>query len=218
MICSGFKTALPLILTAIWLAGADENAAAVTIRRTYRSYAVSARTISGLQEALNRRGLYIKETGKRHAAASLISFTPLLQSAQKNGRCRIVRADLNIDVTLTFPQWKQRKTTPDSAVARFWDRLLHDMKQHEEGHIGIARRFGAQMEQELRALPSQADCRRLQAESDAVLSRLAQKNNTEQIKFDYIAGKNFKKHWQSLLQETGRDKMAADSGKLRRRP
>lgn len=211
-----FLTLLGLIIAL--LGTPSGPAAAMTVRLSYHYYTISARTIDGLQSALNRYGPYIAETGRHHAAAAIISFQPIIKLAPISAYCRVIQADISIKAQLYLPQWQQRPDNKDSAVTLFWDMLLRDIKRHEEKHITIARHYGNAMERELRNLPYRRHCRQLQQETETVLQRLEQKNNSAQARFDYIEGKNFKQRLNRLVHKAGqKHKMPADT-KLRSHP
>ncbi|KAA6204797.1 MAG: DUF922 domain-containing protein [Candidatus Tokpelaia sp.] len=210
---------LTLLGLTIALSGALEGAAAaITVRLSYHYYTISAQTIDGLQSALNRYGPYIAETGRHHAAAAIISFQHTVKLAPAGAYCRVMQADISIKAQLYLPQWQQRQDSKDSAVTLFWDMLLRDIKRHEENHIIIARHYGNAMEQELRNLPYRRHCRQLQQETETVLQRLEQKNDSAQMRFDYIEGRSFKQRLNSLVHKAGQKHKMPAGTKLRSHP
>lgn len=170
-----------------------------SVSKTYNYFSIGGSTLEEIENELTKRGPQVKSTGKRHPGATQMEFTTQLTYAEKNGRCRIADAKVNMSAKVTLPRWKPRAKA-DGDVRLIWDTLASDIKRHEESHIVIARNHARELEQSLKAIGRQKSCAAAAAKAQAVQSQVLARHDAAQNRFDKIEGMNFEKRILALLQ------------------
>jgi predicted secreted Zn-dependent protease len=181
-----------LVLTLLPAQGA-------TVSKTYNYFSIGGSTLEEIENELTLRGPQVKSTGKRHPGATQMEFTSRLTYAEKNGRCWIADAKVNMRAKVTLPRWKPRAKT-DGDVRLIWETLASDIKRHEESHIVIARNYARELEQSLKAIRRQKTCAAVAAKAQAVQTSVLARHDAAQDRFDKIEGMNFEKRILGLLQ------------------
>ncbi len=145
-------------------------------------YQVSGTTEKTIERQLSLRGPHIPGKGRALAAAR-IAIEQRVQVAEAPGWCRVADAQINIRADVTLPQWKQRASA-SSELRRKWDNFAAYAKAHEEVHIRIAEKFGAELERKLESIPAQSDCKSVSKIVSIVSKDVVGQMNKAQDKFD----------------------------------
>ena len=87
----------------------------------------------------------------------------------KNRLCSISRVEVFVDVTFTLP----RIEDSPAVVREVWGRWYPQLVRHENGHRDNAMAIARRIEDGIRALPAQPDCRRLEQRANALGNRLS---------------------------------------------
>lgn len=86
----------------------------------------------------------------------------------ENRRCSIDRVEVLVDITMTLP----RLEDSPAAVREVWERWYPNLVRHENGHRDNALAVARRIEDGIRALPAQSDCRTLEERANALGKRL----------------------------------------------
>lgn len=172
---------------------------AASVAKTYSYFSIGGSTLDAIQKELDRRGPHVKSTGHRHPGATQMEFVSRVGYQQTTRGCVIASASVTVKAKIILPQWR-RPRAADQDVRLIWDTLSSDIKRHEESHVVIAKNHARTIEQALKALPRQADCKTLQAGAGEVTQKLLAKHDAAQAEFDRIEGANFERRLVRLLQ------------------
>lgn len=187
------------ICAAAFLASTVLPAQSATVSKTYSYFSIGGSTLEEIQNELAERGPQLKSTGQRHPGATQMEFTSRLTYAEKDGRCRIADAKVNMRAKVMLPRWKPRSKA-DGDVRLIWETLSSDIKRHEESHIVIAKNYARELEQSLKAIGRQKSCAAVAAKAQEVQTAVLARHDAAQDRFDKIEGMNFEKRILSLLQ------------------
>lgn len=188
-----------VLCTVALLALTPWPAQGATVSKTYNYFSIGGSTLEEIENELTLRGPQVKSTGKRHPGATQMEFTTRLTYGEKNGRCWIADARVNMRAKVTLPRWKP-KAKADGEVRLIWETLASDIKRHEESHIVIAKNHARKLEQSLKAIGRQKTCAAVAAKAQAVQSSVLARHDAAQDRFDKIEGMNFEKRILSLLE------------------
>jgi predicted secreted Zn-dependent protease len=189
-----------------WLSGAAVLAAAcgcpafaADISKKYNYFAVYGKTAEDLDREIAKRGPKLKLTGTRHPGATSMEFDIKTKFMSDGKYCKLANAYVALDLKLTLPSWKNRKTA-DTDMAIMWDTLSSDIKRHEERHAIIARNYAIDLERKLEALPRQKDCKIVQANAEKLADGILKAHAKAQADFDKVEAINFEARLARLLE------------------
>ena len=163
---------------------------------TTNYYLVSGQTSEELDNEIRRRGPM-----EGHAiAVAAIRFNPVavIQEETADG-CIFKTAKFQVEAEITLPRWKDRNQSEDRELRRAWDGLSRYAKIHEDTHVKIAERFGKLLGEELKVIPPQRDCRRLDRIAKKIVEVTLAAHNKAQNAFDAAEQKRLAR----LFSETG---------------
>lgn len=187
-----------LLAAASILALATLPSAAASLTKSYSYFTVGGTTLEQLESDLTTRGPQVKSTGRRHPGATQMQFSTKLGYAEKNGYCRIAKADVSVSAKVILPRWSQRSKSTQE-VRMIWDTLSSDIKRHEEQHVIIAKNHARELEQALLKLGRQKTCVAAAEKAKGIAERILHKHDREQDQFDRIEGINFDSRIRRLL-------------------
>jgi predicted secreted Zn-dependent protease len=189
-----------------WLSGAAVLAAACAcpafaagISKKYNYFAVYGKTAEDLDREIAMRGPKLKLTGTRHPGATSMEFDIKTKFMSDGKYCKLANAYVSLDLKLTLPSWKNRKTA-DTEMAIMWDTLSSDIKRHEERHAIIARNYAIELERKLEALPRKKDCKQVQANAEKLADNILKAHAKAQADFDKVEAINFEARLARLLE------------------
>ena len=189
----------PILATAICALFACQPAAAASVVKTYSYFTIGGTTVEEIEKELKRRGPQVKSTGLRHPGATRMEFTSRVGYGERGGRCGVVEATVTVKANMILPRWNRRKAA-SSETRLIWDTLAADIKRHEESHVVIAKNHARELEEALKTVQRQRDCRVAQEKVKEVTARILAQHDREQDRFDMIEGKNFESRLMRLLQ------------------
>ncbi|MFZ1681621.1 MAG: DUF922 domain-containing protein, partial [Rhizobiaceae bacterium] len=103
---------------------AAANAAEVRIDRRY--YAVTGKDRAGVAAAVRFNG----PRGGSAFGLAFIDFSPEWKVEFRGASCRVVAADVGLDISIILPRWEGRETAPP-AVAAHARRFERAIERHE---------------------------------------------------------------------------------------
>lgn len=187
-----------LIALALTLAGAC-SASAASVYRTYSYFPIRGKTLPEIQKQLETQGPDVGVEGERHPGATRMRFVTKLTYGQAHGRCRIVKARVDVKARVILPSWRDRRHS-DRGVRIIWDTLSKDIKRHEDSHLSIAKNHARDLENALTALPASRQCATLAARVTTTTQRIMASHDADQARFDRIESVNFESRLLHLLE------------------
>ena len=172
---------------------------AAEISKKYAYFSVYGNSADDLDREIAKRGPKLKLTGTRHPGATSMEFGIKTKFGFDGKYCVVDRAFVSLNLKLTLPSWKNRKTASED-MAIMWDTLSADIKRHEERHAIIARNYAMELEDRLEGLPRQRDCKTLQAKASETADKLLAEHAKAQAQFDKVESINFEARVARLLE------------------
>jgi predicted secreted Zn-dependent protease len=172
---------------------------AADISKKYNYFAVYGKTAEDLDREIAKRGPKLKLTGTRHPGATSMEFDIKTKFMSDGKYCKLANAYVALDLKLTLPTWKNRKTA-DADMAIMWDTLSSDIKRHEERHAIIARNYALELERKLEGLPRKKDCKLVQASAEKLADEILKAHAKAQADFDKVEAINFEARLARLLE------------------
>ena len=189
------KLALSLLLCAAAFGPAE----GASLSKSYSYFTIGGTTLDEIERELQRRGPQVRSTGARHPGATRMEFSTRIGYGERNGRCGVVSADVSVKAQMILPRWSRRsRSDPDTRFV--WDTLSADIKRHEESHVVIAKNHAREMEQALLEITNQRSCAAAQAKAKETTTRILDKHDREQDRFDRIEGINFESRLLRLMR------------------
>ena len=186
------RIAAALLGAALSLSHVASAEARVIVREKTKYYSVYGKDGRSLYASIRKRGA--RGAGARHAIATTRSKMDLrnVKSGVRGRNCVIKDADLVLDLTYSYPRWRnQRKASARTRAA--WSRFFARVKRHEETHGRIAKKYAARILREMKRQKSsvRSGCRDRNGRNARRLSRLLIGLQKEQLRFDRREARSF---------------------------
>ena len=153
------------------------------VEPTVRYYEVTGTTFAELLASMRENGPFVERTGRRHYGITETSFRQSFRRQPALGRCELLEATVELDLTMVLPDWSDRNgATP--ATERRWERLEADIVAHEERHADIARRYLAKLRAEVDRPVTASTCAALDAGLRARSQVIIDRHREAQLEFD----------------------------------
>lgn len=178
----GVCAALLACAAGLYMAGSAE--ASTKVKTKTISYKIRGATGEALLDAMDRKGPRHGLT-TRAIAQTGYSVDWAIDTRQRDGGCRIVRADAVLDVTFSYPE----VTGPMSpALSRRWQKFMTGVRKHEQMHARIARDMVAAAQRLVRNVSFVRDrsCTRSQEEARRRINATYAKYEARQVEFDRV--------------------------------
>lgn len=117
---------LPLMLLASATAQAHNEP-------LYTHYPISGSTVQELGAQMKSLGPP-QQDGRRFPGGASWNIDWQYSTTQQGARCRIGQVRVNLESTITLPQWQQHAQA-ESGLAAAWDTFLAQLDVHEQGHV-----------------------------------------------------------------------------------
>lgn len=169
------RAALLLALVASTPASAQEA--------TFRNYEVEGDTYAELIASMRQNGPFVERTGRRHWGITQTSFRQEWSYQRARGRCELLGATTELDISITLPRWADRERASDGTVRR-WERLKADIVAHEKRHAEIAREYLGKLRAETDRPVSAPSCAALEAGLRARSQVITERHRKAQLDFD----------------------------------
>ena len=187
------------LLYALLFAATAVPAGAANLVKTYSYFSIGGSTLEDIEKQLSTHGPQVKSTGSRHPGATQMAFTTRISYATQAGSCRIADAAVTVKVKVILPEWRRpRKADPD--VKLFWDTLSADIKRHEERHVEIAKNYGRELENALKATYPRTDCDTAKAKAAEITAAILARHDRAQVQFDRVESVNFESRILRLMR------------------
>ena len=169
------------------------------ISKEYSYFSIGGSTLQELAKELERRGPKVDGTGRRHPGAARMEFTTTVSYVHNERSCRVRKAVVLVQAKIILPKWRSRRRA-DRETRIVWDTLSADIKRHEESHVIIAKNHGREIERALKRMGSAKNCGLLERKGEKIASRILEKHDRAQDRFDKVEGINFEARMLRLLK------------------
>lgn len=144
-------------------------------------YSVRGTTAEQIDSDIRRNGPL-----NGHAlAVAAISFEPVSVLQEVNDdSCRFASAKFRVKAAITLPRWTDKSKSKDRDLKRAWGNLSRYARSHEQVHVRIAESFAKRLGEDIKALPPQSNCDRLDNLAKRVADRNAAEHDRAQKAFD----------------------------------
>lgn len=173
-------------VAAVGLGASKAEAATkgVKFKQRFKYFKVRGKTSLEIFRDFQKRSP-IKGVGNHQATLGVasIKLTPEVEFEEKNGRCRVEKSKVTVDVIIHLPRWANYRRANKFAKLS-WDSLFADIKKHELVHAKIAKDYGTRIQNKILSLGSRSSCASLQSVVSHRSQRLLNKHDRAQRKFD----------------------------------
>jgi predicted secreted Zn-dependent protease len=187
------------LIAALLTVAATSPGSAASVAKTYSYFSIGGSTLEEIQDQLDVRGPKIRTTGRRHPGATQMEFTSRVGYAKSADGCSISKATVTVKAKVILPRWTRPRRAEED-VRLVWDTLSSDIKRHEESHVVIAKNHARELEQALRAIPRQRDCKVAQDKVNQATQKVLARHDKAQLEFDRVEGINFERRIIRLLR------------------
>lgn len=159
--------------------------AKIIIKEKTSYYPIKGKTGRELAEAMLVGGK--RNIDLRHAIAATATSYKVgdVDIQVVNGRCKVISANVIVDIEYIYPKWTQRKGASKELRA-VWDQFFRELVRHEETHGKIAKEGAKQLEREILRVSGSVPlgCRDFGAFSTLRLDAIGRQLKNRQLAFD----------------------------------
>jgi predicted secreted Zn-dependent protease len=182
-------TAIAVLVGAFWqLAPFDHTQATaqvtspkITIATHY--YAVKGDTADQIRRHLNQVGPFVHSSNRRFDGYTHWQIRWQYWYTKTNNACRVRKAIVNTDVTMTLPKW-QAARQPSPGLTDHWNAYVAALKQHEAGHQQNGISASGEILSALQTFPPYPTCNELSQAANATGNHLVQKYAKQDVEYD----------------------------------
>ncbi len=167
-----------LALLVLAAAGAPARARAqmfYTEEREY--YDIRGRTMAELRAEIARLG------PGRFAAHVRPQVSAQYQFRRQGARCWMTSSRVDVTVTYLMPRWVG-PPGPSEEMRRAWRKMWWTLKRHEDGHKNNWLSAGGAIENALRVLPPEPNCKVLERVANTTVKRLLKCHQANDVDYD----------------------------------
>lgn len=177
---------LGLIGTDLSPTQADTALKGVKYEQRFKYFKVRGRTSLEIFRDFQKKSP-IKGVGEHQATLGVasIKMIPEVKFQEKNGRCHIANAIVDVDVIIHLPRWANYRSANKFAKLS-WDSLFAEIKKHELVHAEIARDYGRRIQTKIASIGSRSTCEKLERVIARHSHRLLERHDKAQRKFDRV--------------------------------
>ncbi|MEP3234151.1 MAG: DUF922 domain-containing protein [Hyphomicrobiales bacterium] len=178
-----------LAITSLGASQAEAATQGVKFKQSFKYFKVRGKTSLEIFRDFQKRSP-IKGVGNHQATLGVasIKLSPNVKFEEKNGRCRVQKSKVTVDVVIHLPRWANYRRANKFAKLS-WDTLFADIKKHELTHAEIAKDYGTRIQKKIVNYGSRSSCSSLQAAISRSSNRLLKKHDRAQRKFDRVEQK-----------------------------
>lgn len=179
------KRSLALCIFLGALSAGPALAGEIRERTTY--FMVNGKSFDELNHQLGMKGPELGR-GERHAGSTEVSFKADLSYKEVPGGCRIGQARVKLDLRTTLPRWAAPSNSTRE-TRTLWKVLRDDIATHEAEHSHIAKVWLKRIEDKVRTLPAEPDCRMMESRGNEEIRAMIKRHDADQLAFDAAESK-----------------------------
>jgi predicted secreted Zn-dependent protease len=154
-----WKIVLAAILTLALIGPAAAQIGEITHDKTIQHYDFNASTLGAARKNAFAAST-IEENGRTFMGYTWSNWTWNIKWKQSGGLCRVTRADIEVDTTVTLPRWANVNRASVKARDE-WIRYAAAIEGHEQGHVEINLAAMRDLKAGLLALEPRRSCKAL---------------------------------------------------------
>lgn len=155
--------------------------AAPHVRETRIHYPIYGSSGQELQNQMNTFGP--ASLGKQFNASTRWYVTWNYGYKLTNQSCQLTKLNIHLHVIYEYPLWVNYATS-HKTLQNKWNRCLHDLETHENGHGENGKKAAMAIEDALRKIPAQANCDALQMTVNDTASQIIEKHLQDDYEYD----------------------------------
>lgn len=148
----------------------------------YETYEVRGETAEQVRRAMNAQGILWKD-GKTYDAFTSWDVSWSFELRQGRRGCYVESVHTVVKVSQRFPRWKDRFFAPPELQEK-WNAYRKALREHEDGHKGIALRAAREIESSLAGLDASPSCRETSLRANALARQILQKHREQEEAYD----------------------------------
>jgi predicted secreted Zn-dependent protease len=157
-------------------------AAEVTAAISYKTYAVDHKAGTPILRALNNASP-IRENGEIfHGYTSWNIKWRFWWNQEPNGRCSFTRINTSLTSVITLPEL----VSSDQRASIVFSNYLDSLRQHELGHVEIARATARKIDDTIMTLPPMDSCPLLEQTANRLGQQLLEQARQEEQSYDRV--------------------------------
>ena len=172
-----------LMLLALTLSGMPMVALSRPIVDTKNHYYyVNGRTASEIRNDINRNTPFGRGS-KKYDAHTDWHVNWHFRWNKSGGLCRITKVWTRVNVQYTLPKLNDSAALP-RPLQQKWNTYYEALIRHEEGHGNIGVRAANEVENEIRNMPAQPNCRQLEIDANRLGNEIIDKYHELEKEYD----------------------------------
>ena len=169
------------LMAASGLAGRASGLQSARARPRIETYDVSGETTQELRRDLNRRGPL--SHGKRYDARTDWHVKWRFDFERSQEGCRVVRPQVNLEVVITLPRWRQPAGAGRQLV-ELWEGYLEALRSHEDGHLEVGQSAADEIRETLEELRAARDCSKAEQRANGLGHEIIERHNRRDERYD----------------------------------
>lgn len=150
-------------------------------------YAIVGASSSELMRQMRELGPVDPPSGKRMHGFAEWRVSWSYQYAPGRGGCRLTQHEVELDVVITLPEWRD-KDAADGRMQAGWADFLHKLEEHERGHRAIGVEAAHAVDAALAEAPGRSDCDGFGERLDSVAERAMDRYLRADAEYDMRTG------------------------------
>ena len=185
---SSFKfsksSTVAVLASTIFIAASTPANADVLFNQEFKFFQVKGKNSQQIFKDFQKKSP-IKAKGQHDATLGVaaIKLTPEVEYQIRGKRCHVKEARVTADVVIHLPNWVNYKKA-DKVSKLSWDKLFSDIKTHELQHAAIAKDYANRIQKKMMRQRSRPSCDKVEAALKKSSSKLLNKHDRAQRKFD----------------------------------
>ncbi|MEP3525888.1 MAG: DUF922 domain-containing protein [Hyphomicrobiales bacterium] len=185
---SSFKAAksatIAVLASAIFIATLTTANADVLFNQEFKFFEIKGKKWQQIFKDFQKKSP-IKAKGLHDATLGVaaIKLTPEVEYQIRGKRCHVKGARVTADVVIHLPNWVNYNKA-DQIDKLSWDKLFSDVKTHELQHAAIAKDYANRIQKKMKKQRSHTSCDKVEAALKKSTSKLQNKHERAQLKFD----------------------------------
>lgn len=153
------KAILSAFIVCMLMITANAQSGEITHDKTVELYDFNASTLRTARKNAFAAST-VRENGRTFMGYTWSNWNWNIKWRKSGGLCRVTRADITIDTTMTLPRWANMDRASVKARDE-WMRYINALEGHEEGHVEINLAAMDDLKRGLLALEPRRSCKAL---------------------------------------------------------
>jgi len=180
------KTVLSIFIASMLMITAAAQSGEITHDKTVELYDFNASTL-GTARKNAFAASPVEQDGRTFMGYTWSNWNWNIKWQKSGGLCRVTRADITIDTTMTLPRWANVNRASVKARGE-WMRYINALEGHEEGHVEINLAAMDDLKRGLLALEPRRSCKALLSAGRALSNANTDAVGRRHVEYDRATG------------------------------